>query len=122
MKTVNIFLSILFLFATAVQYNDPDPVQWMLIYGSSAIICGLYVWKPISSIAPAITGVISFIWMILLLVILQDAPDPIIWADVFGEAAMKTESIELTREILGLLIVGVWMTVLVFHKRNKKNT
>lgn len=122
MKTINIFLSILFLFAAVVQYNDPDPIPWMLVYGFSAIICGLYVWKPVFSFLPLLTGTISFIWLIFLLVILQDTPDPIIWADVFGEAGMKTESIELTREILGLFIVCAWMGFLVFYKPNKKSS
>jgi hypothetical protein len=122
MKTVNLVFSLLFLFAAVVQYNDPDPLPWLLIYGFSAILCGLYVWKPVFTILPAITGIVSLIWMIFLLVILLNAPSPIIWADVFGEAAMKTESVELTREILGLFFVWAWMAVLVFKNLNKQNS
>jgi len=120
MKTANIFLSILFLFAAVLQYNDPDPLQWIFIYGLSALTCGLFAWKSGPLILPAITGVVSFIWMIFLFVVLQGAPDAIIWADVFGEASMKTESVELTREILGLFIIFVWMTVLIY--KVKKNS
>jgi hypothetical protein len=33
MKILKIFFGILFLLFVVVQYNDPDPLLWMLIYG-----------------------------------------------------------------------------------------
>lgn len=34
-----IVLALYFLFAAAVQYNDPDPLHWMALYGLSAVGC-----------------------------------------------------------------------------------
>ena len=33
MKIINIFFALLFLLFVGVQYNDPDPLLWMVIYG-----------------------------------------------------------------------------------------
>lgn len=33
MKTVRFILALIFLSFIVVQYNDPDPIKWTLIYG-----------------------------------------------------------------------------------------
>ncbi|MEQ6121841.1 transmembrane 220 family protein [Reichenbachiella sp. MALMAid0571] len=38
MKIINIFFAILFLLFVGVQYNDPDPLLWMFIYGVAAAL------------------------------------------------------------------------------------
>lgn len=43
----SVFLALLalyFLFAAAVQYNDPDPLHWMALYGLSAASCFLVLF------------------------------------------------------------------------------
>ena len=34
-------MAVLFLFAVAVQYNDPDPLRWMVIYESYSNLVAL---------------------------------------------------------------------------------
>jgi len=34
-------MTLLLLYAVAVQYNDPDPIRWMVIYGVAAVLCGV---------------------------------------------------------------------------------
>ncbi|MFQ6024426.1 MAG: transmembrane 220 family protein, partial [Acidiferrobacterales bacterium] len=43
-RIVNIGLTLLFLLAMAVQFNDPDPVLWAAIYGCVAVISGFAVF------------------------------------------------------------------------------
>lgn len=38
MKTINYFLTFLFLFFAALQYNDPDPYVWIPIYLSASVL------------------------------------------------------------------------------------
>lgn len=38
MKIINIFLIALFVYAAAVQYNDPDPYVWIPMYLYGAVI------------------------------------------------------------------------------------
>ena len=38
MKFLKIFFGVLFLLFVIVQYNDPDPLLWMVIYGIASIV------------------------------------------------------------------------------------
>ena len=87
----------------------------------AALSSALFVVKKGSWYFSAFTGMIAFFWMLFLLPALSDSPIPIAWAEVFGEAEMKTETVEITREILGLLIVFAWMGVLALNALKDKN-
>lgn len=39
MKELNIFFIIIFIASAVLQYNDPDPVIWILIYLYAAWLC-----------------------------------------------------------------------------------
>ena len=44
-----------FIIAVTLQYNDPDPIVWMMLYGFSAVATALLIfsislWKYISTI------------------------------------------------------------------------
>lgn len=42
-NVVNIILTVLFILFALVQFNDPDPYLWILIYGSIALVSGLAI-------------------------------------------------------------------------------
>lgn len=44
LRSVNVVLTLWFLLNAAVQFNDPDPLLWIAIYGTVAIIAGLAVF------------------------------------------------------------------------------
>jgi peptidoglycan/LPS O-acetylase OafA/YrhL len=46
MRAVNGFLAVMFALFAVVQYNDPQPALWFLIYGVPAAFCGLAAWRP----------------------------------------------------------------------------
>jgi hypothetical protein len=103
-----------FLFSVAVQYNDPDPVRWMLIYGLAALACNLKVRSRLRWYFPAAVGVTAFVWAASI------APR-VIGKTTFGEMFQAFEMInsvvEEAREMGGLLIVAAWMGVLVVASR-----
>ena len=39
-RGISIFMVLIFLLSVAVQYNDPDPLEWMIIYGICAAFAG----------------------------------------------------------------------------------
>lgn len=39
-RAANAGWALLLLYAVAVQYNDPDPVRWMIVYGVGALFSG----------------------------------------------------------------------------------
>lgn len=118
MRTANWVMFVLYLFSVAVQYNDPDPIQWMTIYGAAALACffanqgNLKWWVPVLitgvavlwalGIAPAFFGKFDFFRM-------------------FESWKMTDSVIEVEREVGGLFIVAGWMLFLAYqlHKNAK---
>jgi energy-coupling factor transporter transmembrane protein EcfT len=41
MKVLHYTLAVLFLAFTIVQFNDPDPLLWIIIYGAMVAVCVL---------------------------------------------------------------------------------
>jgi hypothetical protein len=99
----------LFLFAVAVQYNDPDPLRWMAIYGLAALACALSLARRLPRLAPVLVGLAALAWAGTL------APGVIgrvSVGEVFQTYGMLSETVEEAREMGGLLIVTVWMGLL----------
>ena len=46
MRIVNGVLCLFLILFTAVQYNDPDVLLWVLIYGIGAVFTGLAAYRP----------------------------------------------------------------------------
>lgn len=47
MKILNAFIAILFALFAIFQYNDPDGMTWVLIYGVIAILAGFVVFNKV---------------------------------------------------------------------------
>ncbi len=111
MKITNIFLSLLFLLFAIVQYNDPDPWLWIVLYSYIALISGMAAFNIRHKWMIGIGLAICIIWNLILL------PDFFNWLQTGAESIveeMKAEKphIELTREFLGLAIC---ILTLCFH-------
>ena len=109
MKAANRLMAILFLIAVAVQYNDPDPIQWMAMYGLAAFACLLALAGRLPRLLPLLVGLVAIAWAATL------APGVIgqvRLSELFESYAMKSAPVEEAREMGGLLIVTAWMAVL----------
>ena len=115
---LNIVMASLFLFSVILQYNDPDPIQWMLIYGLAMIVCILYLTGKLKWYFSAAVGVAALVWAAFILPDVWGKPTD--WPHVFGMMHMITERVEETREIGGLLIVAIWMLVLTLAVRARR--
>jgi hypothetical protein len=109
LRILTAIMGVYFVFAVVMQYNDPDPVQWMAIYGAAALACALALvgrarWWFLVGVA-----VVAAAWAATLApgVIGHVAP-----RDLFAQAGMLAPAVEEAREMLGLIIVAVWMIVL----------
>jgi hypothetical protein len=109
MRIANILMGALFILAVAVQYNDPDPIQWMTIYGLAALSCFLALRGRLPWTVPAAIGVVALIWAATLAPGVMRAPS---LEGFFGSMQMKTPAVEEAREMFGLMIVVLWMAVL----------
>jgi hypothetical protein len=102
-------MATLFLFAAAVQYNDPDPLRWMAIYGLAALACVLSLARRLLRLVPVLVGLGAVAWAGTL------APGVIGRVSVeelFQSYSMLSGTVEEAREMGGLLIVAVWMGLL----------
>jgi len=105
----NAVMLLMFLFSAAVQYNDPDPLAWMGIYGAAAVVCGLEIRRRGSAWAPAALAAIALVWAGSLYHRAHEVP----LASLVAEWEMRDLRVEEAREMYGLTIVGIWMLVMV---------
>jgi hypothetical protein len=105
-KALDLVMAALFLYAVAVQYNDPDPVVWVVIYGVAAIQSGVIAFRPLPTAIPAITALVALPWAGTLAV------------RVIGRQSLIDS--EEGREMLGLLIVAAWMAFLAARARRAR--
>ena len=113
LRALNIAMTIIFLLCAAVQYNDPDPVRWMTIYGVAAAACVLALRARLSAFAAALIAAVALTWAAVLA---RGVVGRISLAEILtlSNVALLAEE---GRETLGLLMVGLWMIVLVIATR-----
>jgi len=117
MKLLNWLFCLSFLLSAVLQYNDPDPVVWILMWGVAGVACLLHGIGKLPQKLPIIVGVIALVWGFALLPgIIRTAAD-IRWNEVFMQASMSNITVEWVREMGGLLIIAIWMGVLVMKDR-----
>ncbi|HEY7138920.1 MAG TPA: transmembrane 220 family protein [Methylomirabilota bacterium] len=109
LKVANPLMGILFLFAVAVQYNDPDPVRWMAIYGLAALACVRSLAGRLRRPVPALIGLSAVAWAGTLA---PGVVGRVSVGELFQPYAMMSETVEEAREMGGLLIVAAWMGLL----------
>ena len=95
----------LFVYAAVVQYNDPDPLQWMIVYGVAAILCGLFLFGRLSVALTAMIVGLGVVWSAYLAFRL-------ISQGMFFDENQMVGIAEEGREMLGLLIIVGWISFL----------
>jgi len=112
MKILNYVMAAAFLFSAVVQYNDPDPFVWMLIYGLACAACALAIMGRLNWVFPAAVGITALAWAVTLA---PGVVGKVGFGELFEAFEMKDERVEVAREMGGLLIVAFWMSALVFQ-------
>ena len=112
MKVVNLLLAVMFLAFAFVQINDPDPLVWILIYGSMAVVCILAAFRYYPRL------VLGFMLLALLaysIVFFEGVSEwfrqdnkSVIFDDI---AKMQHPYIEESREFLGLMICVIVLAI-----------
>jgi hypothetical protein len=105
----------LFLLSVVVQWNDPDPVRWMAIYGAALAVCVVVAVR--GRIAPWIPVAVAAVALLWSLDWIDYGPAIAAYAHMFDAWEMKNVSVEEAREASGLLIVTGWMAVVAVGER-----
>lgn len=110
----NLVFACLCLVAVGLQYNDPDPIRWMLLYGggAAATVAALHVdggWR-----AAALVALVAAAWGLYW------------WSGVIGHVqatdlwrkmSEKGGKVEEYREAGGLTIVATWLAAMALVGR-----
>jgi hypothetical protein len=108
-RGANVVLLLAFAFSVIVQFNDPDSLVWIAIYGVAAAACGLELTGRGNVGLPGATAVFAAAWA---LQIAERSFGQVPFGAMFGDWEMQDPGIEEAREMYGLAIVAVWMVVL----------
>lgn len=112
MRIVSGILFVLMLLFTGVQYNDPDAMHWIAIYGVVALWCGVLTFRP------AVFA--ESLWNWLLIATLAAALFGVVWywphTPHFWEKDVWWIT-ETAREGMGMMIAFVALVVVWFGSR-----
>lgn len=113
MKIVKIFFAVLFLLFVIVQFNDPDPLLWIIVYGSMAVVSlmSIYHRYPTRIMVIMASGflVMTILYFDGFQTWFNSEDRSLLFDDL---AKMQYPYIEEAREFLGLLIC---LAVLIFY-------
>lgn len=107
---LNGIVMVLFAAAAVVQYNDPDPVLWMIVYGAAALCCALYLggWRP-----RLFSVVLSGAYVVGALYVLPRVLSGVGFLDPTGQEMIGVT--ESGREMMGLLLAAGWTGMLALQ-------
>ena len=103
---VSYLMAALFVVCVALQYNDPDPVRWMVIYGAGAIVSALMPTKKPFAGLGVLIGLVCAAWSLYLV---HATWGLISVSDLTSKMSEKGGAVEAGREAGGLAIEAVWL-------------
>jgi hypothetical protein len=106
-------MAALFALCVALQYNDPDPIRWMVIYGAAMVVSVLLPMKRDAAKAGVILGAAALVWAAVLVLGIYDK---VSLSDVWLKMSEKGGAVEEEREAGGLLIEGVWLVLASWYR------
>ena len=115
MRFLDLTMALLFAFAAALQFNDPDPIQWIAIYSAACVLSLLVAIR--RRVAPAASLTVFTIAIVWAALIAFGGPAASEYGHMFDAWEMKSPSVEEAREASGLVIVAVWIMVLAIRTR-----
>lgn len=109
-KILGYSFALLFLIAAFLQYNDPDALVWMIIYGIAALVSLAFTLNKIGYKVLIALGFIAFVGFLYVY--------PANFQG-FDLSDGDVTTVELGREAFGLLIIAI--VLLAFGFRLKRN-
>ena len=107
-RVIDGIMFILFALSVIVQFNDPDPALWVVIYSLAALVALLSMRARLAWPFAALVTTIAVIWASRLAPrVIGKVP----FLDMFNEFEMQNVGIEESREMYGLLMIGVYTGV-----------
>jgi hypothetical protein len=123
MKILNLLLTIVFLVLSFLQINGPDPIIWILIYGTMAIVCVMAAFEFYVKRLMLLQVIVYVVYAATL------APSFNAWIRSANPSLsfdnvdkMQNPYVEKSREFLGLVFCLVVLAVYGFRSTRRKKT
>lgn len=110
-------MAAMFGLSAALQYNDPDPLSWIVLYAAATAACVLWGLRRATWPLAAPVTIVSAVWTAMLLPEVLGHVGP---SDLFLRMSEKGGRVEIGREAGGLGIVLAWMLVLLAFERRRR--
>ena len=111
-KIIAVIFSLLFIISAGLQFNDPDPLLWIIIYGIATMFSGLFVMGKLPS------KVLLFIVGLAFTGFIVSFPETL---EGFEVGKGDPKNIEEGREAFGLLIIAISFTIYSIGNKKSKN-
>lgn len=95
----------LFIWAAAVQLNDPDPVVWVAVYLLGAAVCLVPARFRMGAASAWLVSAATAAWAFWLAPQAMALPQ---LSDLTASMSVDQPAVEAAREALGLAIVSLW--------------
>lgn len=113
MRMLCFFFGALFLVGAGVQWNDPDPMAWIVAYLAGAALSFHAGGGGRAFAANALASVVFLVWFATLAATIPSAPE-----EAFTSFEMRETSHEEPREAVGLVLLAGWTAVLAVRARS----
>jgi Transmembrane family 220, helix len=113
-RALDIVMAIVFGISALLQWNDPDPWPWALIYGGAAVVSGMSAARASTGrLAPTMIAVVAILWGVW---VLTQISGGIAWSHLAESMKADSPQIEESRETLGLFLTAAWMGFVAFRR------
>lgn len=109
-------MAALFAVCVVLQYNDPDPMRWMVVYGLAMGISMLLPFDRRVAVAGLFVGGLALVWAAVLI---YGIWGKVALSDVVGKMSEKGGAVEEEREAGGMLIQGIWLVLASVYRRRR---
>ena len=118
MRAVHCGMAALFLFAATLQFNDQDPVPWIVMYLAAAAPCALAAMgRPRWTLAAGVS-VLAALWAG---VYLYQGAWRVPPSAMFAEWTMSNDHVREARELYGLVLIASFMAFSAWTTRRNGN-
>lgn len=117
MRVAHVLLCPAFAWFASLQFNDPDAIAWVAVYGLVSLLCLGGAFGQVTVVGSAVLAVATISWAAVLS--FQVTESIIHLSDEAGNIFVVADD-EVAREVGGLLLAGMWCIVAVVHAVRKR--
>ena len=115
-RILSYVMAVNFLGWVALQYNDPDPIRWMAIYGATALTA--FVMPSKKQLVPVsyLIAATALVWAAVLFAGIWGKMG---FSDLWLKMSEKGGAVEEGRECGGLTITAVWSAASALYRARR---